>query len=1379
MESIDLLGLYDSLPCGIALFDYGDKDPFYVNKSLEKILDCPADKIKNNFGGCFLNVDKPLTEGNDKLQAYLSKEGNIWNLLIRTKIITLDGKKVLRAAIDYDQQGFTSLVQMTDGYGYATAILKSKDHNLEVLYANPQFYQLIGQDEKDFIRNPFGNSLELISEEQLTKISKMVAESLTSGKAQDMLTWIKQKDNRVIWVSQHLGAFKTVNGNEIILIVLKDVTQQQKANEKEEYKNECYRMIIDQTDTAVFEWNLKDGTFDSTPSYSKYAMSKVNPIDILNNRGPMDLVYPEDYPALKNFFEETNDKLKASTTIRIKMVDGTFRWSQMAGLFTKDVFGNKVRVIGTINDIDDDKQKAIMMDSMMNAIPGGIALLAISQKDPLLTLKYYSDGFYRLSGRTKAQLDSILEKKIALEKAIVPLDRERFANTVREQALKGEPINIIVRYYDLHKNICWIHMTASKIREVKGVPEYYAILTKPTNEAISYRSLVESSNLATFVAEKKTSRIIFVNEAWRKMAKVDPKKKVEGLTLKDLHLEDKRSLSYEQIQNLPSEEFQFFHIKTDTDYYLFIQARSIMWNNIEAYILYITDETAQKSIQAKNERNQALLNAASKIANVSVWEMDVKEKKIYQTELTHKLHGFGLVIDNTPDVFFNGDYISDATKPDLAKMYHEVLNGKTSQAIIQFRQPPTNEYHWEKIMCEPVFDPDHKVIKVIGTSLPFDEFMERQQRYDEQMKVNWALARSSLAMIYIDLTRNEILEAQSEVPQIAKLLKKGKADDIHLAISKLMSSPKEREEHLVQTSSKALLAAYKEGKTLLRFNYRLSILPGWYEAIYSLISNPRTHHIEAVCILRDNTNERQMELIVNKLAQTNYDGIYTVDTKTGKSKPYIFNQEMNKNRSELSMEDSIRKYCKDVDDVSRVLRENSLQTIEKHLASKPLYITSFFIQAEGKIMRKRTIYGYLLDDHSEILAAVQDYTTSYRQQEKQQEKLEAALAEAKIASEAKSDFLSNMSHEIRTPMNAIIGMTELAKEEIDTNPKAAKEYLDQIDKSSNYLLGLLNDILDMSRIEKNKMELHREWIGSTEILDSCYQMIQPMMEQKNITFTYHKPDAQLLNSELFIDGLRVKQILMNLLNNAVKFTSDNGKVSLKIEKVKESQHHRTDRITITDNGCGMSKEFTKRIFQPFSQEQNIFSNQVQGTGLGLALTKNIVTAMGGSIKVESVLNKGTKVTVLLPYRFRVKEKVSAETEPVFDESILKGKQILLCEDRPLNAVIAGKLLEKKGMVITNAVDGQEALELFQKSKVGHFAAILMDIRMPRMNGLEATKAIRNLKRKDAKAVPIIAMTANAFLSDQEDSKKAGMNAHLSKPIQPEQLYQTLAKYLQK
>ncbi len=378
MKSTELIELYDSLPYGIALFNLNEDNPYYLNEALIQMLGKPKQKIEENFTGCFLSIDQPL-KAPAKFIAYLFQDETIRKLSVETKIVTFDDRKVLRVGICADQSSANKLIAMTDDYGYATAILKNKGEQLEVLYANKPFYQLIGQNEKEFLLNPFENVRKLVSEDQLATVKDLIAESLNSGKPQDALTWIKQKDDNVIWLTQHLGAYKTVNGQQIILVVSQDVTQRHAETEKEEYKNECYRMIIDQTDTAVFEWNLKDGTFDSTPSYQKYAMSKVKPIDILNNRGPLDLVYPEDYPALSKFFAETSTKSKASKTIRIKMIDGTFRWSQLAGLFIKDVFGNKVRVIGTINDIDDDKQKAVMMDSMMEAIPGGIALFAISQ----------------------------------------------------------------------------------------------------------------------------------------------------------------------------------------------------------------------------------------------------------------------------------------------------------------------------------------------------------------------------------------------------------------------------------------------------------------------------------------------------------------------------------------------------------------------------------------------------------------------------------------------------------------------------------------------------------------------------------------------------------------------------------------------------------------------------------------------------------------------------------------------------------------------------------------------------------------------------------------------------------------------------------------
>lgn len=289
-------------------------------------------------------------------------------------------------------------------------------------------------------------------------------------------------------------------------------------------------------------------------------------------------------------------------------------------------------------------------------------------------------------------------------------------------------------------------------------------------------------------------------------------------------------------------------------------------------------------------------------------------------------------------------------------------------------------------------------------------------------------------------------------------------------------------------------------------------------------------------------------------------------------------------------------------------------------------------------------------------------------------------------------------------------------------------------------------------------------------------MLEPQMKEKNISFTYPSLDRMPRKFDLYVDILRVKQILMNLLNNAWKFTPEGGHIALDINNISFSNDVALDRITVRDDGCGMSHNFIEHIFEPFAQERNRFADKVQGTGLGLPLTKIIVEAMGGVIDIKSKLGQGTIVTVEIPYRYRIGENDSPGTveHPHIDETILSGKRVLLCEDHPLNSMIAQKLLERKDMIVDCAYDGREGLEKILSMPEFTYDVILMDIRMPVMNGLEATRRIRALDRKDAKSIPIIAMTANAFQEDRQASREAGMDEHLSKPIQLEQLYKTLA-----
>ena len=314
----------------------------------------------------------------------------------------------------------------------------------------------------------------------------------------------------------------------------------------------------------------------------------------------------------------------------------------------------------------------------------------------------------------------------------------------------------------------------------------------------------------------------------------------------------------------------------------------------------------------------------------------------------------------------------------------------------------------------------------------------------------------------------------------------------------------------------------------------------------------------------------------------------------------------------------------------------------------------------------------------------------------------------------------------------------------------------------------------MSRIESGKFSLSCRWVSPIDVMQPCMDMIKPAMEEKNITFI--TPSLEKIKTiEYYVDVLKSQRMLMNILNNAYKFTGKGGHVTVSINNVTHDDTTSTDEIAIEDDGCGMSEEFLGRIFTSFAQEENIYSSEVPGTGLGLALARENARAMGGDIRVESKLGVGSKFIITFPYKYRtVSEESCEKRRKAHEASDLGGKNILLCEDNEINAVIGERLLEKKGCVVTLAENGRAGLDIFTQSSVGHFDAILMDIRMPVMNGLETTKRIRSLDRPDS-VLPIIALSANAFEEDMDASRAAGMDAHLSKPIEPEKLYNCLAQ----
>ena len=406
--------------------------------------------------------------------------------------------------------------------------------------------------------------------------------------------------------------------------------------------------------------------------------------------------------------------------------------------------------------------------------------------------------------------------------------------------------------------------------------------------------------------------------------------------------------------------------------------------------------------------------------------------------------------------------------------------------------------------------------------------------------------------------------------------------------------------------------------------------------------------------------------------------------------------------------------------------------------------------------------------------ALREMEASNKKLKKAKNIVTEALQTAENANKAKTDFLSNMSHDIRTPMNAIIGMTSLIRHDAGNKDKVI-EYADKIDISSQHLLGIINDVLDMSKIEAGKTVFKYTDFSILDFITELNTIFHPQIAEKNQTLTVTKENIR--HEWVNGDQVHLMQIFSNLLSNAVKYTQEGGKIQFLVEECEtKSSVYAKYRFLVSDNGMGMSADFIKTIFDPFTRAEDSVTNKIQGTGLGMAITRSLVKAMGGTIDVESEPGQGSRFEVLIDLRIAENRTVALAAQEETDEpdsNSLKGMRFLCAEDNELNAEILMELLKIEGAECIICENGEKVLETFEQSAPGDYDMILMDVQMPVMNGYEATKAIRNSSHELAKTIPIIAMTANAFSEDIQRSLAAGMNAHISKPVDMKTLEKTI------
>jgi len=455
------------------------------------------------------------------------------------------------------------------------------------------------------------------------------------------------------------------------------------------------------------------------------------------------------------------------------------------------------------------------------------------------------------------------------------------------------------------------------------------------------------------------------------------------------------------------------------------------------------------------------------------------------------------------------------------------------------------------------------------------------------------------------------------------------------------------------------------------------------------------------------------------------------------------------------------------------MEKASFHNLRAELKDKDHYSFSVYIRNFNGELRRTTMWYYAVDEeHRYVLAASQDTTEDFR---KEQE-LADALLQAKKANEAKTNFLNNMSHDIRTPMNAIIGFGNLAKKYLSDKEKCL-EYLEKISVSSEHLLSLINDVLDMSRIESGRMTFVDAPASISDIMHEVETIFQNGAEQKGLTLNIETKN--IVNDNVLCDVLRVNQILLNCISNSIKFTQSGGSVNVLVTQIESNEEGVGKyKFEIFDTGIGMEENFLKVIFEPFTRDEAGIAHKIQGTGLGMSICKNIVDLMGGSIDVQSKLGEGSHFTITIPMKI-VDYKSCIETCNILPDTqvSLENKRILLVEDNELNREIATEILSEVGAVLDNAENGQVAVDKVAEHGPDYYDLILMDIQMPILNGYDAATKIRAMEGCGPNDLIIIAMTANAFEEDKQHALAVGMNEHVAKPIDVPTLMNALKKFV--
>ena len=1400
-----LLGAY--LQEGFPLYYISDTMLSYLGfSSKQEFSDACGGLIANQMHpddrqSVWQSVQEQIRTGDEYVveYRYRKKDGTYLWVHDAGKIVVAENGKTATTSICYDitaqkklqqqlQETSHEMQTIMDNIPGGVVKIGLKDGKIVPIYVSTGWCKMLGDSPENIARLYADNAMNGVHPDDYDRVENIFKTAMQTGQPINSVYRLANSRGEYRWVNNRSSLVSDENGQVNYFAVYTDVTDEMTAKQHAEQANREMELLYNSIPGAVFkcrfnaDWDVifaNDGLF----RFIGYTREE---FQTLFHNKMSGVIYPDDGAIMVGKIAK---QLEHGTTVknenRLICKDGSIKWISIHADLLTDEAGEQYFYC-TFVDITEQKQAELELEqtqqelsTLIYNVPGGVFKYSYITDD----FGYISPYMLSMLGYTSEEFAEKFSNKFS--NMIYVEDRQRAIDEINVQIAVGDTDHCEYRVETKSGELKWFYDAGYLIGRNTENPTYYVVIVDITDK--------KKAELAFSQAQKKLTAAI--THAGLAYWEYDVKNHLA-------HLNDVSIAEYKLtrvLENYPQSVYDSGAIVPESvaAYQGLIDAvnagkPSVMadiktidadgkavWKRVRFTTLF--DEknrpcwavaTAETIDEFKSLEQQFAITAAQ--TGIESWIYDIGSRTIIRTATTDKDYGVESVISNIPDSLLETGAIHKDDAAAVHEMYHKIESGeKAVSAKARMFRPDLGEYVYHQISYTVLFDKRGNPIRAIGTGVDISKQMDLEKQYREALDGYRNVPKENVLLsAYCNITHNQLLGMTSRDNADYIAMYGDDRDAFFTRLSKIVKGDDKKREVLDKFLTEPLIRAYAKGIARQSVKCKILVHGTYYryvELTIEVLKKPGTEELVGFFNMYDITKETVYKKAVTVGFQKYSDFLVDVDVRQDVYTMLTMRDDLT-NIPPLSgvfskINEEYAKTFADEESERECIEKLSYTYALAHLKTEDSYWFYYRIHEHGALRTKK-IQVFYVDKELEHIGFVRvDVTETLAEEQKKNEALAHALTSSERANRAKTDFLSRMSHDIRTPMNAIIGMTELTKREIDDKEKAL-ENLSVIDSSSKLLLRMINNVLDMSQIESGNMVLAKETFDCQKECQNVVEMTAVMFAQKKQTLVTEKN----MQHQFFVgDVVRLKRVLINLLNNASKFSPKGGQIKLTASEETNLNPQLTTLVfAVSDNGIGIAKDKLDSIFKPFEQLET--EEKYLGTGLGLPIVKSIVEAKGGTVSVDSEVGKGSTFTVRLP--LRLAEGIQAEnaqypekaTKSATADVNFSNLRVLLVEDHPINTMVAKRLLEKFGAKVDTAENGAIGYDKLVGSKAETYNIIFMDIQMPVMNGYEAARAIRQSAHPQAKSIPILAMTANAFTQDIQKSLESGMNGHIAKPI---------------